>query len=161
MHPIIQKTKRVLTILNLFLLNLFSYQNIKKNDLLDIPQYESLITSSIFQMIKDILYVNQYYSYGTYSKRRGELIMLDRKSVKRILKKYKNRSIKDLSSAERTEVLKLMDEHLEKGVINLFVRDDSGSVSAQTMTIPTYLSYLQEKEGDKTVGEVIKTLQGK
>ena len=112
-------------------------------------------------MIKDILYVNQYYSYGTYFKRRWELIMLDRKSIKKILKKYKNRSIKDLSSAERTEVLKLMDEHLEKGVINLFVRDDSGSVSAQTMTIPTYLSYLQEKEGDKTVGEVIKTLQGK
>ena len=129
--------------------------------MLDILQYESLITFSIFQMIKDILYVNQYYSYVTYLKRRGELIMLDRKSTKKILKKYKNKSIKDLSSAELTEVLKLMDEHLEKGVINLFVRDDSGSVSAQTMTIPTYLSYLQEKEGDTTVGEVIKTLQGK
>lgn len=87
--------------------------------------------------------------------------MLDRRAIKKILKKYKNKSIKDLSSSERTEVLKLMDEHLEKGVINLFVRDDSGSVSAQTMTMPTYLSYLQEKEGYTTVAEVIKTLQDK
>jgi len=48
-------------------------------------------------------------------------------------KKYKDRSINDLLSVERTKVLKLMYEHLEKGVINLFVRNDSGSVSAQTI----------------------------
>ena len=85
--------------------------------------------------------------------------MLGRSSIKKVLKKYKNKSIRDLSSDERTEVLKLMDQSFETGAINLFVREENGTVSARCMSIPNYLSYMQEKEGDKTVGELIKTLQ--
>lgn len=84
---------------------------------------------------------------------------MNRKPIKKILKKYKNRSIKDLSSKERTEVLKLMDEHLEKGVINLFVREANGAVSARSMTMPIYFSYLLEKEVDMKFSEVIQSLQ--
>lgn len=85
--------------------------------------------------------------------------MLGRSPIKKVLKKYKNKSIRDLSSNERIEVLKLMDHSFEKGAINIFVREDNGTVSARSMSIRNYLSYMQEKEGDKTVGELIKTLQ--
>ena len=85
--------------------------------------------------------------------------MLGRGSIRKILKKYKNKSIKDLSSTERTEVLKIMDQSLEKSVINLFVRDDNGIVSARSMSMPTYLTYMQNNRGSTTVGELIKTLQ--
>ena len=57
-----------------------------------------------------------------YSNRRIWNKMLGRSSIKKILKKYKNKNIRDLSSDERTEVLKLMDQSFEKGAINLFVR---------------------------------------
>ena len=85
--------------------------------------------------------------------------MLGRSPIKKVLKKYKNKSIRDLSSDERTEVLKLMSQSSDKEAINLFIREDNGTVSARSMSIPNYLSYLQEKEGDKTVGELIKTLR--
>ena len=85
--------------------------------------------------------------------------MLSRDPVKKILRKYKNKSIKNLSSYERTEVLKLMDSRLERGVINMFIRDDNGGVSSQTMSLPTYFSYLQKKQGDLTVGEVMQKIQ--
>ena len=86
--------------------------------------------------------------------------MLGRDPIRKVLRKYRNKSIKDLSSNERAEVLKLMDSSLEKDVINMFVRDDNGGVSSQTMTIPTYLEYLQQNQGDLTVSEVIQKIQG-
>ena len=85
--------------------------------------------------------------------------MMGRDPIKKILRKYKNKSIKDLSSNERAQVLKLMDSRLEKGVINMFIRDDNGGVSSHTMTIPSYLSYLQKKEGNLTVAEVMQKIQ--
>jgi len=85
--------------------------------------------------------------------------MLGRSPIKKVLKKYKDKSIRDLSSNERTEVLKLMSQSSDKEAINLFIREDNGTVSARSMSIQNYLSYLQEKEGDKTVGELIRTLQ--
>jgi len=85
--------------------------------------------------------------------------MLGNNSIKKILKKYKNRTIEGLSTTEREEVLKIMDQNMDREAINLFVRDDDGNISSQLMTIPTYFSYLQEKQGNLTVAQVIQKLQ--
>ena len=85
--------------------------------------------------------------------------MLSKDPIKKILKKYRNRSIRDLSSTERDEVLKLMGQNIEREAINLFVRDDDGTLSSQSMTIPTYFLYLQEKQGNITVAQLIQKLQ--
>ncbi len=85
--------------------------------------------------------------------------MIDPKVINRILKKYQKRNIDGLSSAEKVEVLKIMSEHLEDDVINLFVQEDNGSVSARRMPLPRYLSYMQETRGDMTVNEMIKKLK--
>jgi succinate dehydrogenase flavin-adding protein (antitoxin of CptAB toxin-antitoxin module) len=85
--------------------------------------------------------------------------MLGNNSIKKILKKYKNRSIKGLSTTEREEVLKLMDQNMDREAINLFVQEDDGTISSQLMTIPTYFSYLQEKQGNMTVAQLIQKLQ--
>jgi hypothetical protein len=85
--------------------------------------------------------------------------MIDPKTINKILKKYERRTIDDLSSSERVEVLKIMSEHLEDDVINLFVREDNGSVSARRMSLPRYLSHLRETRGDMTVNELIKKLR--
>ena len=85
--------------------------------------------------------------------------MIDDKVINRILKKYEKRVISDLSSSEKVEVLKVMSDHLEDDVINLFVQEDNGSVSARRMSLPRYLSHMQETRGDMTVNELIKKLR--
>ena len=84
--------------------------------------------------------------------------MIDRKLINKILKKYKNRSVDNLSSKERLEVLKLMSEGLDREVVNLFVREPNGSVSARRMTVPSYLDHLQKNEGKMTVGQMLEQL---
>ena len=86
--------------------------------------------------------------------------MFDSLNIGRALRKYKNRHLRELSTNERVEVLKLMDENLPEGIINIFVREDNGSVSSRRMSTNKYFHYLREKEGDLTVGQLIKRLQG-
>jgi len=85
--------------------------------------------------------------------------MLGRNPIKKIVKKYKNKTISELSSAERSEVIRTMGEHLEKNVFNIFVKEDNGGVSTRNMTLSTYFDYLEEKDRDATVGDVVKTLE--
>lgn len=84
--------------------------------------------------------------------------MIDNKLINKILKKYKDRSVDNLSTKERVEVLKLMSEGLDKDVVNLFVREPNGSVSARRMTMPVYLKHLKKNQGKMTVGEILEQL---
>lgn len=77
----------------------------------------------------------------------------------KILKKYKDKVLNDLSYKERMEVLKMMDDSLKNDTINVFIRESNGSVSSRRMNLTNYLSYLQETQGDMTVEELMNYLE--
>ena len=85
--------------------------------------------------------------------------MLGGIKINKMLKKYKDRCVGDLSFAEKDEVLRLMAEKVDTDAVNLFVRDAHGGMSSRKMSIPVYLSHLEKTESDVTIGEIIKKLQ--
>ena len=76
-----------------------------------------------------------------------------------MLKRYRDKCVGELSSAERNEVLRLMAEKSDTDAVNIFVRDGNGSMSSRKMSMPIYLSHLEKTDSNLTVGEVIKKLQ--
>ena len=85
--------------------------------------------------------------------------MFEKHTVNKIIKKYKDKSISELSNAERVEVLKTMNDRLETDMVNFFIREENGSVSARKMTLKSYFSLMQESQGEMTVKDIMEKLK--